>query len=188
MRKLLKCILGVTVVVILIFSMFYISSEHEYDLTRVEEVTTDENYIGVVYEKEEPIEDESVLGILTIEKINLKATVKEGSTQEILRDYIGHIVETAKYDGNIGLAAHNRLNRYSYFARLNELQKGDQISYQTKFDTRIYEVVKKVVIYDTDWSYLENTQDNRITMVTCIKDKPNQRLLVQAIEMKGERK
>ena len=25
-------------------------------------------------------------------------------------------------DGNIGLAAHNRLNKYSYFARINELE------------------------------------------------------------------
>ena len=44
--------------------------------------------------------------------------------------------------------------------------------------------VKDKVIYDTDWTYLENTKDNRITMITCIKDKPNQRLCVQAIEEK----
>lgn len=183
MRKLFKYVLGVVIVAILIFSVFYINSEHEYDLTKVEDVVTDENYINIVYEKEEPIEDESVLGILSIEKINLKATVKEGSTQEVLRDYIGHISETAKYDGNIGLAAHNRLNKYSYFARLNELEIGDKVVYKTKFYTRTYKVIKKVVIYDTDWSYLENTADNRLTMLTCIKDKPGQRLLVQAIEI-----
>lgn len=184
MHKILKCILGIVIIAILVFSIFYMSSEHEYDLIKIEDVKTDENYINVTYDKEEKIEDESILGIITIEKINLKATVKEGSSQEILREYIGHIPETAKYDGNIGLAAHNRLNKYSYFARLNELEKGDEVIYKTRFYTRKYIIKEKVVIYDTDWSYLKNTKDNRLTMITCIKDKPNQRLCVQAIEQK----
>jgi len=184
MRKILKYILGVVIIAILVFSIFFMSSEHEYDLTKVEEVQTDENYINITYDKEEKIEDESVLGILTIEKINLKATVKEGSTEDILKEYIGHMPETSKYDGNIGLAAHNRANKYSYFARINELEKGDKIVYKTKFYERAYLVTKKIVIYDTDWSYLQPTKDNRITMITCIKDKPNQRLCVQAIEEK----
>ena len=184
MRKILKCIFCVVIIAILVFSIFYMSLEHEYDLTKIEEVKTDENYINIVYEQEEKIEDESVLGILTIEKIGLKASVKEGSTEKILKEYIGHMPETAKYDGNIGLAAHNRGNRYSYFARINELEKGDKIVYKTKFYERTYIVTKKVVIYDTDWSYLKNTKDNRITMITCIKDKPNLRLCVQAIEKK----
>lgn len=182
MHKILKYILGIVIFAMLVFSIFYMSIEHEYDLSKVEEVKTDENYINITYEKEEKIEDKSVLGILSIEKINLKATVKEGSTEEILKEYIGHISETAKYDGNIGLAAHNRANKYSYFARINELEKGDKIVYKTKFYERTYIVTKKVVIYDTDWSYLDSTKDNRITMITCIKNKPNQRLCVQAIE------
>ena len=181
MRKILKYVLGIVIIAMLLFSIPYMFSKHEYDLTKIEEVRTDENYVDVTYDKEEKIEDESVLGILTIDKINLKATVKEGSTEEILREYIGHISETAKYDGNIGLAAHNRANKYSYFARINELEKGDKIVYKTKFYTRTYVVLKKKVIYDTDWSYLQTTKDNRITMITCITNKPNQRLCVQAI-------
>lgn len=184
MRKILKYILGVVMAAILLLSIVYMSSEHEYDLVEIEEVQTDENFINIKYEKEEQIEDENILGILTIEKIDLKAPVKEGSTQDILKEYIGHMPETAKYDGNIGLAAHNRGNEYSYFARINELEKGDKIIYKTKFYERTYVVATKAVIYDTDWSYLQNTKDNRITMITCIKDKPNQRLCVQAIEEK----
>ena len=183
MRKILKCVFGIVIIAMLVFSVFYISSDHEYDLTKVEEVKTDEEYINVKYDKEE-IEDKNILGTLTIEKINLKATVKEGSTEEVLKEYIGHISETAKYDGNIGIAAHNRLNKYSYFARINELEKGDKVIYKTKFYIRNYVVTKKKVIYDTDWSELKNTKDNRITMITCIKDKPNQRLCVQAVEEK----
>ena len=184
MRKILKYILGVVICAILLLSILYMSSEHEYDLVEIEEIQTDENFINIKYEKEEQIEDKNVLGTLIIEKIDIKAPVKEGSSQDVLKEYIGHMPETSKYDGNIGLAAHNRGNEYSYFARINELSKGDKVIYKTKFYERTYIVSTKVVIYDTDWSYLQATKDNRITMITCIKDKPNQRLCVQAIEEK----
>lgn len=186
MYKILKCILGVVIITMLIFSVFYMLSDHEYDLVKIEDVKTDEEYANIIYEKEEEIEDDSVLGILIIDKINLKGTVKEGSTESTLKEYIGHITETAKYDGNIGLAAHNRANKYSYFARINELENGDKIVYKTKFYEREYVVIKKSVIYDTDWSYLKLTDDNRLTLITCIKDKHNQRLCVQAIETKNK--
>ena len=187
MRKILRYILGVVFVAMLLLTIPFISSEKEYELTKVEDVKTDENYIDVVYEETEKLEeiiDESILGILTIEKIGLKAKVKEGSTQEILLEYIGHMPETSKYEGNIGLAAHNRGTEYSYFARLNELEQGDKVIYKTKFYERTYVVTKKKVIYDTDWSDLKTTKDNRITMITCIANKPDQRLCVQAVEEK----
>ena len=187
MRKILKYILGVVFITILLLSISFIFSEKEYELTKIEDIKTDDNYIDIVYEETEKLEeiiDESILGILTIEKIGLKAKVKEGSTQEILMEYIGHMPETSKYEGNIGLAAHNRGTKYSYFARLNELEKGDKVIYKTKFYERTYIVTKKKVIYDTDWLYLQTTKDNRITMITCIANKPNQRLCVQAVEEK----
>ena len=132
----------------------------------------------------EDVEQEvtDLIGYLKIEKINLNGTVKEGSTNEILRDYIGHIEETAKYDGNVGLAAHNRGNKYSYFARINELEPGDEIVYTTKYGERKYIVDTKKEILETDWSNLEGTSDNRLTLITCIKNKVNQRLCVQAVQ------
>lgn len=188
MRKILKYILGIVIIAMLIISIFYMISEHDYELTELEEIQTDENFINVIYQKEEKSKteewNENILGTLKIDKINLKVSVKEGSTNDILKDYIGHMPETAKYDGNIGLAAHNRGTANSYFARINELEIGDKIIYKTKFYERTYVIKTKVVIYDTDWNYLQSTKDNRITMITCIKDKPNQRLCIQAIEEK----
>ncbi len=187
MRKILTYILGVVFVAILLLTIPFISSEKEYELTEIQDVKTDENYINIVYEEAKELKeiiDESILGILTIEKIGLEAKVKEGSTQDILIEYIGHMPETSKYEGNIGLAAHNRGTKYAYFARLNELEKGDKVIYRTKFYERTYVITKKKVIYDTDWSELQTTKDNRITMITCIANKPNQRLCVQAVEEK----
>ena len=89
MRKVLKYILGVVFITILLLSILYINTNHDYELTKVEDITTDDNYINITYEEPQIVEDivdGSILGILTIEKIGLKAQVKEGSTQEILKE------------------------------------------------------------------------------------------------------
>ena len=51
MRKVLKYILGVVLVAILLLSILFIHSDKEYELTKVEEISTDENYINVIYEE-----------------------------------------------------------------------------------------------------------------------------------------
>lgn len=45
---------------------------------------------------------------LEIPKINLIAEISEGTTEEILNKYIGHFENTSRWNGNVGLAAHNR--------------------------------------------------------------------------------
>lgn len=183
MKKSLKVILAIVAILLLVISAVYLWSNHEYDLVEVKDVVTDNSLENVTYEKKENVFNNDVIGILTIEKIGLTATVKEGSTSDILKEYIGHISETSKYDGNVGLAAHNRGNKYSYFARINELEKGDILIYQTKFYTRKYKVNKKAVILETDWSLLEDDEKNKLTLITCIAEKRNQRLCVQAIQI-----
>lgn len=123
-----------------------------------------------------------LLGTLIIEKINLEGQVIEGTSEEVLEYHIGHLEETARYDGNVGLAAHNRGNTYPYFERINELEIGDEIKYKTQYGERTYIVSNKKEILDTDWTMLENTQENKLTLITCIQNKVNQRLCVQAVE------
>ena len=53
--------------------------------------------------KEERVESEEVLGKLIINKINMQGEIKEGSSPQVLQEYIGHIEDTAVYDGNVGL-------------------------------------------------------------------------------------
>lgn len=120
-----------------------------------------------------------------MKRFGLKAKVKEGSDSNVLKDYIGHIENTATYDGNVGLAGHNRGNQYSYFVRINELEKGDIITYQTRFYTRNYKVDNIQTILETDWSLLEDTEQNKLTLITCIANKRVQRLCVQATEIVG---
>ena len=181
MKKIVIPIICIILLVIGI-TMCYFNS-YDDELVAINEVKTDYRYENIIYNQEENIMSDDVLGILTIEKIGLKATVKEGTSNQILKEYIGHIEETSTYDGNIGLAAHNRGNKYSYFARINELEKGDVLTYETKFYKRQYKVDNIQVIFETDWGLLQNTEENKITMITCIKNKRNQRLCVQASEI-----
>ncbi len=180
-----KKIFVLFIVLILIVAIGFLFS-YDKKVIEQEKQNTSEQLDNTEDVKQEVTEDdgfeEDLIGSLKIEKINLNGTVKEGSTNEILRDYIGHIEETAKYDGNVGLAAHNRGNKYSYFARLNELEPGDEIVYTTKYGERKYVVDTKKEILETDWSKLEGTTDNRLTLITCIKNKVNQRLCVQAVQ------
>ena len=134
--------------------------------------------------KEELELNENVIGILEIPKLNLTAPVKEGTTQEILKYSIGHISNSSNWDGNIALASHNRGNYVAhYFENIHELVVGDEIIYKTKFGERRYVVEVSKQIKNTDWSVISNTKENRITLITCIKNNPKLRLCVQGIEI-----
>jgi len=74
----------------------------------------------------------------------------------------------------------------NYFGKIKELELGHEIIYKTKYGTRKYVVDVKTIIKDTDWSYLKNTKDNRITLITCVENKPQLRRCIQAKEIKEE--
>lgn len=184
-------ILFVTVILIGALNALFIydknvlkQEKYENEMTEEEEQIAEDDMIIEDEESDKTKTDleDNILGSLIINKINLNAEVKEGSSSEVLKDYIGHIEETAKYDGNVGLAAHNRGNGHSYFARINELELGDEIVYRTKFEERRYKVINKKEILETDWSLLGNTKENKLTLITCIRNRVNQRLCVQAVQ------
>ena len=100
-----------------------------------------------------------------------------------MEKYIGHFENTSWEKGNIGLAAHNSGDDATYFKDLYKLNKDDYIFYTHKKVTKKYSVDNIVVIDSYDWSYLENTYENRLTLITCISNHPNYRLCVQAVEI-----
>ena len=132
------------------------------------------------------LQDENeVIGILEIPKLELSAPIKEGIEQEILANSIGHFNNSSIWDGNVCLASHNRGDSVKhYFDRINELVNGDKIIYKTKLGERSYQVIQTKEIENTDWSITENkTKDkNTITLVTCITNQPEKRLCVIAEE------
>ena len=123
---------------------------------------------------------------IEIPKISLIANIAQGTTKEILNKYVGHFEETQIESGNIGLAAHNRGYEVNYFKDLKELQKGDEIKYKHNKFEKIYEVEKCRIIKDTEWEYLENTEENMLTLITCVENQPEYRRCIQAIEKEEE--
>ncbi len=46
----------------------------------------------------------------------------------------------------------------------------------------MYLIDKIEIIRNTDWSYLEKTEENKITLITCVENEPNLRRCVQATQ------
>ena len=122
---------------------------------------------------------------LEIPKISLCAKISEGTTSKVMDKYIGHFIETSKDNGNVGLAAHNRGYKVNYFSDLKKLENGDLVIYTYKGKSQKYTVASKKIIKDTDWSKLENSKVNKLTMITCVENKPEYRLCVQATEIEN---
>ena len=122
---------------------------------------------------------------LEIPKISLCAKISEGTTSKVMDKYIGHFIETSKDNGNVGLAAHNRGYKVNYFSDLKKLENGDIVVYTYKGKSQKYTVTSKEIIKDTDWSKLENSKVNKLTMITCVENKPEYRLCVQATEIEN---
>lgn len=130
----------------------------------------------------ENLETVNTIWQIKIPKINLIANIKEGTDKETLNQFVGHFEETQRQNGNIGLAAHNRGYEVNYFARLRELKKGDEIIYQYNNYNKTYVVIRVLIIKDTNWDVLENTEENILTLITCVENEPEFRRCVQAEE------
>ena len=125
-------------------------------------------------------DEEELYWKMEIPAIGLKAEIAEGTTTEILNKYVGHFEETSKDKGNIGLAAHNRGYTVNYFEHLKDLEKGDEIYYCFKDIKKVYKVETMTIIKDTDWSYLEESKEDKITLITCVENQPRYRRCIQA--------
>lgn len=120
---------------------------------------------------------------IQIPKLNLDVHIMEGTSSNILLQAVGHFEQTSKWQGNIGLAAHNRGYQCNFFQKIKNLNLGDEIIYTVANGKRIYKVQTNKVIIETDWSYLKKTKDNRITLITCEENRTGYRRCVQAIEV-----
>lgn len=120
---------------------------------------------------------------IEIPKINLIAPIAEGTSMNTMNEYVGHFEETPKSSGNIGLAAHNRGYKINYFNNLKLLEKGDLIIYSYNGEISKYSVKEIGIIKDTDWSKLQESKQDKLTLITCLENKPEYRRYVQAIKI-----
>ena len=128
-----------------------------------------------------------VIGYLSVAGTNIQNfPVKDARDNSemltVMKTSVGHFTQTPIFNGNVGLSAHNRDYKID-FRELKNVNIGDKVTYKTNLGTRTYKITVKTNIKEADFSYLEDTKDNRITMITCIEDKPTERLVVQAIQI-----
>ena len=119
---------------------------------------------------------------IEIPAISLTAPIAEGTEADILNDKVGHFIDTSSEFGNIGLAAHNRGYQYNYFQNLKKLKKEDQIIYTHENFKKTYIIDKIEIIENTNWNFLKESEENKITLITCIENEPKYRRCIQAVE------
>jgi len=136
----------------------------------------------VEIEQEVNLDSDDFNWCLVIPKIELKAQIEEGTTQEILDKYIGHFETTSMLEGCIGLCAHNRGYNVNYFEKLNLLEEGDEVQYKHYNVTKNYIVKNKLIIDSNDWSLLESENENKLILITCVENEPQKRLAVICLE------
>lgn len=183
--NLISLVLSIIVFIIIYFLFFNQTTNIKKIYSLIPEISIIKDNIKEI-SKENNIEEQKIdLGdwYIEIPAINLKAPIAEGTDQNILNTKVGHFTDTALDFGNIGLAAHNRGYEYNYFENLKKLKNDDKIIYNYKNITKTYIVNKIEIIENSNWEFLKKTEDNRITLITCIENEPQYRRCVQAVEV-----
>lgn len=181
---------SVLIIIIVIISTFFIV-KHFKDKEKIDNIIenySDENIqdrldnedIKSTDDLMQQIDGEYVIGVIKIDKIGFSGLVYKGTSLNTLSKGVGHFDSSPYLNGNVCLAAHNTSK---YWAKLYTLKKGDKIIYTSFLGTKEYIVTDMLQISETDWARLSNTTENMLTLLTCVKGKPTQRLCVQALEL-----
>ncbi len=180
---------SVLIIVIVIISTFFIVKyfKDKEKIDNIIEDYSDENIqdrldneaIKSTDDLMQQIDGEYVIGVIKIDKIGFSGPVYKGTSLDTLSKGVGHFDSSPYLNGNVCLAAHNTSK---YWAKLHTLKKGDKIIYTSFLGTKEYSVTDMLQISETDWTKLSNTTENMLTLLTCVKGKPTQRLCVQALE------
>ena len=124
------------------------------------------------------------IGTLKIPSLGISLKVWEGETNASMSKGLGHYSSTSAWNGNVAMCGHNRGSRY-VIGDIKDMEEGDLITYTTIYGTRTYAVVSVEIIASNDWSNLQATSDNRITLTTCLANHPEKRVCVQAVQING---
>lgn len=166
---------------ILVFLMIFLHLFYKKDISDISLINFNQEKLNL-YKSEKVFIHSDYEWCLTIPKINLNnIPIKDGISDDILENYIGHFPISSFLEGNICLAAHNNGFKNNFFGRIKELEVGDEIYYHYFNIEKVYIVQSKNVIKDSDFSYLDIDKKEKLTLITCIDNSPCERLCIQAI-------
>lgn len=181
----------ISILIFIFFNQIFFKNQNKFFENSLEKIIPDNieielktpNSTVAISEQYQNNIDTQKIWQIEIPKINLVAPIAEGTSANIMNEYVGHFAETPKNKGNIGLAAHNRGYKINYFQDLKLLQKGDLIIYTYNGEISKYSVNELGIIKDTDWSKLESSSQDKLTLITCLEDEPEYRRYIQAVKL-----
>lgn len=181
----------ISILIFIFFNQIFFKNQNKFFENSLEKIIPDNieielktpNSTVAISEQYQNNIDTQKIWQIEIPKINLVAPIAEGTSTNIMNEYVGHFEETPKNKGNIGLAAHNRGYKINYFRDLKLLQKGDLIIYTYNGEISKYSVNELGSIKDTDWSKLESSSQDKLTLITCLEDEPEYRRYIQAVKL-----
>jgi sortase A len=111
------------------------------------------------------LEPRGTIGRIEIPRLRLSAITREGADAATLRRAVGHVPSTALPGeaGNAAFAGH----RDTFFRKLRDVRKGDEIVFTTPAGKHRYIVSELRVVQPSDVSVLEPTDGPVLTLVTC---------------------
>jgi sortase A len=119
-------------------------------------------------------------GLLEIPKINLRAVVIHGISEDDLKQGPGFYPQS-KYpeSGNVSIAAHRGVYG-SWFRHLDRLKPGDEITLTIDGKIYSYTVRESFITHSRDWSVVDSTDIAELTLTTCLYTTTTKRLIVKA--------
>jgi LPXTG-site transpeptidase (sortase) family protein len=136
--------------------------------TDINNTITDNN--NTVLSTPKPVQKQTILGRIKIEKIRLNEVIVEGVERSNLAAGIGHVPGTAGLgmEGNCVLAGHRNATFKTFFRHLDQLELGDQITIIEGDKEYTYTVNNKSVVEPSEVSVLRSTTGHYdLTLITC---------------------
>ncbi|WP_338751209.1 class A sortase [Bacillus sp. FJAT-52991] len=129
------------------------------------------------------LDDPAVIGIITIPDIHIELPILKGTTNDNLLIGAATMREDQQMgQGNYPLAGHHTRSEEQFFGRVPELKKGADIYLTDKKNKYHYKVTENKVISETETDVINDTTENKITLITCdVPTKTNKRVMVQGV-------
>jgi len=131
----------------------------------------------------------NMVGIITINKINLKAPILPGATAYHLNLAVCSVAGAGEMGraGNYVLAGHKSRVKGRFFSRISELAEGDAIIVENRQSEYTYRVTEFFLVTPEDTWVMDHVTDSKmITLITCdYRTNPTGRLIVRG-ELTGE--
>ena len=141
------------------------------------------------YESILNVNDEGMMGYLSIDKIRVEIPIYHGTSNDTLNSFVGHVEGTSLPIGGISthsvLSAHRGLPSAKLFSDLDKLEVGDTFKIIVLDEALTYKVDKISIVKPNNIKELMNVKDkDYVTLITCTPYGINtHRLLVRGVRV-----